>query len=306
MSSNAPHSASDMAQNGWIDTRAPAVIRPYLHLMRVDRPIGTWLLFFPCLWAATMAADGLPDPRHVFLFLFGSWIMRGAGCVMNDLADRNFDGQVARTATRPIPSGAVSAKQAALFMGGLCLIGLLVLVQFNTYTIYLGIASLGLVFIYPFCKRWTYWPQVILGLTFNWGALVGWSASQGALAAPAVALYIAGLFWTLGYDTVYAHQDKDDDVMIGIKSSALRLGDKTVPFLWVFYGLTIGLITWAGYESGLSVWFYTAMVLPAVHFLWQIFKVDIHQPKNCLIIFKANKWVGWLISLAILAGKFPL
>jgi len=229
--------------------------------------------------------------------------MRGAGCVMNDLADRNFDGEVARTATRPIPNGDVSVKQAIAFMGFLCLLGFGVLLQFNVFTIVLGIASLGLVFIYPFCKRWTYWPQAVLGLTFNWGALVGWAAVNGSLSWPAICLYMAGWCWTMGYDTIYAHQDKDDDIMIGIKSSALKLGDKTKPALCVFYGACVALIAYAGYSVGLQVGFYIGLGAIAAHLIWQIVKLDIHDPALCLMLFKSNRWFGLVVLAAILAGK---
>ncbi|SCA57173.1 4-hydroxybenzoate polyprenyltransferase [Candidatus Terasakiella magnetica] len=293
---------TDIVYHGWI-ARMPAFMRPYLILMRADRPIGTWLLLFPCLWTLSLASEGFPDLYYAALFAIGAFVMRGAGCVMNDLADRDFDGQVTRTATRPIPNGDVSPKQAAIFMGGLCLIGLVVLIQFNSFTVYLASASLLLVFIYPFCKRWTYWPQVVLGLTFNWGALVGWSAVEGSLSLPAYCIYFAGLFWTLGYDTIYAHQDKEDDVLVGIKSTALRLGEKTVPALWVFYGLTILLIGLAGYFAQVSMLFYLGLGATALHLIWQIFKVDIHDPQNCLIIFKSNKYFGWILLAACLLGN---
>lgn len=296
---------TDIVAQSWV-FRMPQSVRPYLILMRADRPIGTWLLLFPCWWTLALASDTMPNLYFAALFAIGAFIMRGAGCVMNDLADRNYDGQVARTATRPIPNGDVSPKQATAFMGLLCLIGLSVLIQFNTYTIILGACSLGLVFIYPFCKRWTYWPQVVLGLTFNWGALVGWTSITGELTAPALCLYFAGLFWTLGYDTVYAHQDKEDDVMVGIKSTALRLGEKTVPALWGFYGLALGLIGVGGYLAGLTWPFYIGLSATAAHLIWQIIRVDIHDAQNCLDIFKSNKWFGWILLGAILMGKISI
>lgn len=282
----------------------PRAVQPYLILIRADRPIGTWLLLFPCWWTLTMAADGWPNLYFALLFAIGAFLMRGAGCVMNDLADRNYDGLVARTATRPIPNGDVTPKQAALFMGLLCLCGLVILLQFNTFTVFLGIASLALVFVYPFCKRWTYWPQAVLGLTFNWGALVGWAAVTGEVGLPAICIYFAGLFWTLGYDTIYAHQDKEDDELIGIKSAALRLGDKTRPAICIFYGLALGLITLGGTLAGLNWLFYIGLLAPAAHLLWQILKLDIHNPTICLKLFKANRWFGWLLLGAFLLGKF--
>jgi len=300
-----PLNQTDMPPQSWVD-RMPKSVRPYLILMRADRPIGTWLLLFPCWWTLALASEATPNLYYALLFAIGAFIMRGAGCVMNDLADRNFDGQVVRTASRPLPNGDVSPKQAAAFMGFLCLLGLAVLVQFNTYTIYLGVASLGLVILYPFCKRWTYWPQAILGLTFNWGALVGWTAVQGQIGWPAVCIYIAGLFWTLGYDTIYAHQDKEDDEMVGIKSTALKLGDHTGLALWFFYALTLILVAIGGYLAHVAWPFYVALAFTAAHLIWQIVRLDIHNPQKCLALFKSNKWFGWILLVTILLGKLPV
>ena len=232
--------ATDIPAGDWIDRWVPAGARPYLRLARIDRPIGIWLLMFPCWWSTALATPGWPDPWLLLLFAMGAAIMRGAGCTLNDLADRDFDARVARTAGRPIPSGVVSVRRAVVFMIALCLSGLLVLLQFNAFAVALGASSLLLVVVYPFAKRVTYWPQVVLGLTFNWGALLGWAAVRGDLGWPAVVLYAAGLLWTLGYDTIYAHQDKEDDILIGVKSTALKLGPATKPWLWAFYaGATV-------------------------------------------------------------------
>ncbi len=296
---------TDIVYHGWVG-QMPALLRPYLIMMRADRPIGTWLVLFPCWWSLTLASEGWPNLFYGLLFGVGAFIMRGAGCVMNDLADRNFDGQVARTATRPIPNGDVSVPQAMVFMGFLCLLGLVILLQFNLLTIYLGIASLGLVFIYPFCKRWTYWPQVVLGLTFNWGALLGWTAVKGQLDWPAVCVYFAGLFWTLGYDTVYAHQDKEDDELIGIKSTALKLGEKTVPALIAFYSLFVALLLVGLFMTPLNWPFYIGLGATILHLVWQIWRVDIHNPKNCLMIFKSNKWFGWILLATLLLAKISI
>lgn len=296
---------TDITSQSWVE-RMPKGLRPYLILMRADRPIGTWLLLFPCWWSLALATQGIPNLTHAALFALGAFIMRGAGCVMNDLADQNLDAHVARTKTRPLPNGDVSPKQAMAFMGFLCLLGLGVLIQFNSFTIYLGMASLGLIVLYPFCKRWTYWPQAILGLTFNWGALVGWSAHTAELALPAVCIYLAGLFWTLGYDTIYAHQDKQDDQMVGIKSTALKLGDNTVAALWGFYAVCLILITLAGYLAHIGWPFYVALSFTAAHLVWQIRKLDIHNPQNCLALFKSNKWFGWILLATILLGKLPV
>jgi len=220
-------SASDIPPQSWIDRVPGEGLRPYLRLARLDRPIGTWLLLLPCWWATAMAAPGWPDPWFLGLFAVGALVMRGAGCTVNDIADREFDKKVARTAGRPIASGQVSVAQALAFLALQLGIGLAVLLQFNGYTVILGVSSLALVAIYPFAKRVTYWPQFVLGLTFNWGALVGWAAVTGGLEAPAVLLYAAGILWTMGYDTIYAHQDKEDDVLIGVKSTALKFGAAT-------------------------------------------------------------------------------
>ncbi|MBL4618740.1 MAG: 4-hydroxybenzoate octaprenyltransferase, partial [Marinicaulis sp.] len=213
---------ADTAPGNWVE-RMPPRAQPYLRLIRADRPIGTWLLLIPCWWGLGLAAvagfTGLKLFYYGALFAIGAFVMRGAGCAYNDIVDRDIDGQVERTALRPIPSGQISIKQASIFLGVLCFIGLIVLLQFNRTTIFLGLGSLALVAAYPFMKRVTYWPQAWLGLTFNWGALMGFTAASGRLSFGAVAIYAAGIFWTLGYDTIYAHQDKEDDALIGVKST---------------------------------------------------------------------------------------
>ncbi|MGE5545892.1 MAG: 4-hydroxybenzoate octaprenyltransferase [Solirubrobacterales bacterium] len=293
----------DIPVGNWIDRRVPAAVRPYLRLMRLDRPIGTWLLLFPCWWSAALAAPSWPSLWLFILFAIGAVVMRGAGCTVNDIADHRFDAQVERTRARPIPSGAVSVKQAAAFLALQLLVGLAVLVQLDRFAILLGVASLLLVFPYPFMKRITYWPQAWLGLTFNWGALVGWAAVRGTLEAPAVALYVAGLFWTLGYDTIYAHQDKEDDALIGVKSTALRLGDATPSWLIGFYGAALALIALAGYLAGLSWPFYPLLGVAALQLVWQIRDVDIDDGADCLDKFKSNRVFGWALLAAIVAGK---
>ncbi|OAN45604.1 4-hydroxybenzoate octaprenyltransferase [Paramagnetospirillum marisnigri] len=293
----------DIPVGNWIDRLVPAPLRPYLRLMRLDRPIGTWLLLFPCWWSAALAAPGLPDPWLLALFGLGAVVMRGAGCTFNDWADRDFDGRVARTASRPIPSGAVSPRQALAFLGLQLLIGLGVLLQLNPFAIAVGVASLLLVFPYPFMKRITHWPQAWLGLTFNWGALLGWAAVRGDLDLPALLLYAAGPFWTLGYDTIYAHQDKEDDALIGVKSTALALGDATPKWLWLFYGAALALMASAGASAGLGWAFWPGMALAGAHLVWQIVRVDIHDAADCLAKFKSNRHFGWLVLAAIIAGR---
>ncbi len=293
----------DMPVGGWIDRYVPAAARPYLKLMRLDRPIGTWLLLFPCWWSASLAAGGRPDPVLLILFAVGALVMRGAGCTINDIADRDFDGRVERTAGRPLPSGEVTLPRAFAFLGLLLALGLLVLVQFNAFAIGLGLAAMLLVVPYPFMKRITYWPQAWLGLTFNWGALLGWAAATGELAAPALALYAGGLFWTLGYDTIYGHQDKEDDILIGVKSASLALGARTRPWVAVFYAVALALFGVAGALAGLAWPFYPLLLLAGLHLAWQAWTLDIDDGGNCLARFRSNRWFGWLLLAAILAGQ---
>jgi len=296
--------ASDIRSDHWALRLAPERARPYLRLIRFDRPIGTWLLLFPCWWSlalAAAAAGGWPDWRLALLFAVGALIMRGAGCTINDLADRDYDAKVARTATRPIPSGQISPRQALVFLALELLAGLLVLVQLNAFAILLGLAALPLVFAYPFMKRFTYWPQAWLGLTFNWGALMGWAAVTGGLAWPPVLLYAAGLCWTLGYDTIYAHQDKEDDALIGVKSSALKLGARTRPWLAVFYAAAATLLAAAGLAAGLGWPFLLAVAAVAAHFAWQLASLDTEDAGGCLMRFKSNRFVGWIVLAGLLA-----
>ncbi len=299
-----PHSRlviADASTRNWVDTWAPPAIKPYLKLARFDRPIGAWLLLFPCWWSQTLAERSLgrpyPDLWFVALFMVGAFVMRGAGCTWNDIVDRDFDGRVERTALRPIPSGQVSVKQALAFAAGLCLVGFLVLIQFNWFTVWVGIASLGLVATYPFFKRFTWWPQVMLGLTFKWGALVGWTAVSGSFAPATFVLYAACILWTIGYDTIYAHQDKEDDAMLGLKSTALRLGSSTRPALVGCYAGALVLWSMAGILAGAGLVYFATLVVVSLQLVWQIATLDIDDSANCLVRFRSNQWVGWLIFL---------
>lgn len=237
------------------------------------------------------------------LFGLGAMVMRGAGCTFNDITDRDFDGRVARTADRPIPSGAVSVTQAVIYMGALALIGLAILMQFNRFAVIVGAASLLLIVIYPFMKRVTYWPQFFLGLAFNWGALLGWAAVRGDLGLPAYLLYAAGIFWTLGYDTIYAHQDKEDDALVGIKSLAIKFGSATRPYLYIFYAIAIALMAASGWAAGLSWPFYALLAAGAVQLAWQARDIDLDDPVDCLVKFKSNRLFGWLLVAAMIAGR---
>jgi len=303
---------ADAVRGNWVDRYAPAGLRPYLRLARLDRPIGTWLLLFPGWWSLALAArvDGgsgitgaLPDPWLTLLFAIGAVAMRGAGCTYNDIVDRNFDAQVERTRSRPIPSGSVSVTAAWAFLVLLSLVGLAVLVTFNGLAIGLGVASLLLVAAYPFMKRITWWPQAWLGITFNYGALLGWAAATGTLHLPALALYAAGIAWTLGYDTIYAHQDKDDDALIGVRSSARALGGHTRPFLWLVYALAVALLGLAGSLAGLGWGFPAGLGVAALHLGWQAWRVRIDDAADCLVKFRANAQVGWIVLAAIVLGQ---
>jgi 4-hydroxybenzoate polyprenyltransferase len=291
------------ATGNWVDTIAPAATRPYLRLARLDRPIGSWLLLLPCWWSLGLAgirADHLPSLWHVVLFFVGAFAMRGAGCTWNDLVDRDLDARVERTRSRPIPSGQVSAAHATLFMLGQALIGLLVLLQFNRYTIFTGLASLAVVVIYPFMKRITYWPQIFLGLAFSWGALMGWPAELGRLNWPALLLYLGSISWVIGYDTIYAHQDREDDLMIGIKSTALLFGENTWRMLAGFYAGAVVLIGAAGLTAGGGVIFLLGMLAFAAHLAWQVVRLDINDSAHCLTVFRSNRDAGLILFGAML------
>jgi 4-hydroxybenzoate polyprenyltransferase len=291
----------DALPGNWVDRLAPVTWLPYLRLARFDRPIGAWLLLFPCWWGQSLAelSVGRPYPNlwYVALFFIGAFVMRGAGCTYNDIVDRHYDASVARTAARPIPSGQVSVAEAWMFFAILCLVGLLVLIQFNRFTIVLGIASLALVAIYPFMKRFTYWPQLVLGLTFKWGALVGWAAVTGSLSLAAIALYAGSVLWTIGYDTIYAHQDKDDDLAIGLKSTALKFGAATPRWLTVFYAGAIVLWAVAAAMAGGRLVYFLALAFSAVQLTWQVATLDTAYPANCLARFRSNQLIGWALFL---------
>jgi 4-hydroxybenzoate polyprenyltransferase len=295
---------ADALPGHWADRLLPASLRPYARLMRLERPIGWWLLLLPCWWGLALGqialGGGMPDPWYGLLFLAGAVVMRGAGCTLNDIADRNFDGQVDRTRLRPIPSGQVSVVQALAFLAGLCLIGLAVLVQFNRFTIFTGIASLAIVAVYPFMKRITYWPQAVLGLAFNWGALLGWSSLHASLSAAPLLLYAGGVAWTLAYDTIYAHQDRQDDMLIGVKSTALKFGENSRPWLGVFFLLALGLIDAAVWQAGGSVIAHAGVAGAALHAAWQLARFDHANPARCLELFRSNRIFGLIITLAFL------
>jgi 4-hydroxybenzoate polyprenyltransferase len=288
----------------WVDRHAPIWTRGYLRLARLDRPIGSWLLLLPCWWSAALAAITARAPIlnlwHVALFFVGAFAMRGAGCTWNDIVDRDLDARVERTRSRPIPSGQVSVRQAAAFLIVQALLGLLVLLQFNRFAIATGIASLAIVAIYPFMKRYTYWPQIVLGLAFSWGALMGWAAAFGRLDWSALLLYAGTIAWVIGYDTIYAHQDRDDDALIGVKSTALLFGDRTKPMLGIFYGLAVILIGAAGITAHAGIVFALGLTAFAGHLGWQIWRLDINNPDLCLTLFRANRDAAMILLAGLM------
>jgi 4-hydroxybenzoate polyprenyltransferase len=294
---------ADAVPGNWVDRWAPAPWKPYLRLARADRPIGVWLLLWPCWWSLALAALNqarpFPDLRLMLLFAIGAIAMRAAGCAYNDIVDRDYDAKVARTRSRPIPSGQISVPRAQLFMVALSLVGLAVLLQLNLFAILLGIASLGVVALYPFMKRITHWPQIVLGLAFSWGALMGWAAVYGALAWPPVLLYAGAVAWTVGYDTIYAHQDKEDDLSLGLKSTAIRLGAATGQWLTLFYGVAFVAILAAGLGAGAGVIFLGVIALAGAHLAWQAATLDINDAENCLKRFRANRNFGAIVFIAL-------
>lgn len=291
------------ATGNWVDGLAPPFARPYLRLARLDRPIGSWLLLMPCWWSvglAGMRVEQFPSLWHVVLFFIGAFAMRGAGCTWNDLVDRNLDRLVERTRSRPIPSGQVTVAEATAFMVAQALIGFLVLIQFNRFTVFTGLASLLVVAIYPFMKRITYWPQIVLGLAFSYGALMGWPAAFGQLDWPAIVLYAGSISWVIGYDTIYAHQDREDDLLIGIKSTALLFGENTRPMLAAFYSGAVVLIGIAGLTAGGRLIFVLGLIAFAAHLAWQVVRLDINDSAHCLKLFKSNRDAGLILFGAML------
>ena len=294
---------ADAVRGSWVDDRAPPAWRPYLRMMRADRPIGWWLLLLPCWWALALAGvtRGFAwfDLWLAVAFLIGSVAMRGAGCCLNDIVDRDIDARVERTRSRPIPSGAITVRQAVACMAGLCLVGLAVLLTMNITAIVVAFGSLAFVAIYPFMKRITYWPQLFLGFAFNWGALVGWAAQTGALGWPALWLYLAGICWTIGYDTIYACQDKEDDALIGVKSTALRFGARTKEWIAAFYAGAVLLVGIALISANLDLAAFA--VLPfAAHLAWQVRRLDADDGTVCLRLFRSNRNAGLLLVAGIL------
>lgn len=319
MQGNAPTpdgQVADAPADNWVDRYAPSIMRPYLRLSRADRPIGTWLLLIPCWWglALAMLADQSPRWEDAWIALgcaIGAWLMRGAGCTWNDITDRDFDGQVARTRSRPIPSGQVSVRGAVIWMCLQALLACCILLTFNVAAIALGVLSLLLVAIYPYAKRFTWWPQVFLGLAFNWGALLAWTAHTGAPNWPAVVLYLAGISWTLFYDTIYAHQDTEDDALIGVKSTARLFGDNTAQWLRYFLVATVSLMALAVILAVLDQASFLALVLALAapwamgwHMAWQLRGFDHTNEARMLHLFRLNRDTGFIPLIFFVLALF--
>ncbi len=304
----ATDTVSDAQRGNWVDRYFPEILKPVARLARWDRPIGFWLLFWPCAFALAMAAMAVPARGFnwwsLILMFIGAVAMRGAGCTLNDIIDADLDAQVERTRSRPIPAGDLTRQQAALFLSAQLLVGFVILCQFNWLTIGLGVLSLILVGIYPFMKRITWWPQLFLGLAFSWGALVGWTSEVGSLSVASLILYLGCILWVIGYDTIYALQDVEDDAMVGIKSTARLFGNRVKPLVSVFYVGAVACWLIAGTMVGGGGIFVPLLLVPALILSWQVVTLDPSNPQNALVRFKANHWVGLTLTLAILAEHY--
>ncbi|RYE09402.1 MAG: 4-hydroxybenzoate octaprenyltransferase [Hyphomicrobiales bacterium] len=295
---------ADAQRGNWVDRYFPELAKPFARLARWDRPIGFWLLFWPCAFSLAMAA--MVEPARGFnmwtliLMFIGAVAMRGAGCTLNDIVDAELDAQVERTRSRPIPSGDVSKQQAALFLSAQLLVGFMIICQFNWLTIGLGVLSLGLVAIYPFMKRVTWWPQLFLGLAFSWGALLGWTSETDSLSMAPLLLYVGSVLWVIGYDTIYALQDVEDDVMVGIKSTARLFGERAKLWVGLFYAGALACWLIAGVMAGGGTLFVPLLLIPGLMLAWQVATLDLKSPQNALVRFKANHWVGLALMLAFL------
>jgi 4-hydroxybenzoate polyprenyltransferase len=297
-------SLPDAVRGHWADRWAPVGLRPYLRLARIERPIGWWLLLLPCWWSAGLAAivkgQPWPDPLHCLLFLIGAVAMRGAGCTYNDIVDRDLDIRVERTRQRPLPSGQVSLKGALAFLGLQALVGLLVLLQFNAFAIAVGFGSLGVVALYPFMKRFFWMPQIVLGLAFSWGALMGWAAAFGSLSLAPILLYFASVAWVVGYDTIYALQDIEDDEIAGIKSSARFFGERVKMGVGICYALTIALMIAAFFEADVGLPSSIGLGLFALHLGWQVARIDRSDGAGALRLFRSNRDAGLILFAAMI------
>ena len=280
-------------------------IKIFIELTRLNKPIGFMLLFWPCLWGLSLAFHQTGEFRlfinYIILFFLGSVLMRSAGCIFNDITDKDFDKKVDRTKNRPIPSGRISTQESFVYIILLCLVAFIILIQFNFLTIILGLLSIPFVFSYPYMKRLTYWPQLFLGFTFNWGILLGWAALKGEISLEPILLYIAAIFWTLGYDTIYGFQDIYDDEIIGIKSTSIKFKENYKLFIGLCYFICVLFLIILGFLEENKMYYFTFLIFPAMHLLYQMTRLDKNNSNSCLIIFKSNNFFGFLVFLTLMS-----
>lgn len=301
-----PQTFTDIPEQSWVDNWFPESWVPYAKAMRLDRPIGIWLLLIPGLWSIAMASRIEEMGFLLLVFTLGAIIMRGAGCMYNDLIDVDIDQMVVRTKSRPIASGLITFRQASVFIFCLLVAALFLLSKLSNVAIFLGFFALIPVMIYPVLKRFTYWPQAMLGIAFNWGALMGWAAAHGRLSTTAFLLYVAGFCWTMIYDTIYAHQDKEDDMLIGVKSTAIRFGDSTPYVLTGFAVVMFIFLYWVGFREHLSSAYFISIFLVYMGIAYQVMYLDYNNPSECLKAFKQQAWAGWLVLAGIFLGRISL
>lgn len=294
---------NDIAAGDWVDRWLPRAWRPYARLCRLDRPIGTWLTLLPCLAALVQAADGLPTLARLIIFSLGALLMRGVGCTVNDMCDRDFDQHVERTRFRPLTSGQLGMRHAVVFLLAQLAVCALLLFLINPMSRWLAVALVPLVFLYPLCKRFTYWPQAVLGVAFNWGMLMAWSDTRDVVPLAAIAMWLGAVLWQIGYDTIYAYVDMRDDARLGLHSTALKFRDNGKIWVSGFYVATVILWTWGGWAMGLSAAYYLGMLAVALHLGWQAWRFDLQKPDRNFGLFRANLWTGVLLLAASLGGK---
>ena len=280
-------------------------IKIFIELTRLNKPIGFMLLFWPCLWGLTLALNQTKEfglfIKYIILFFVGSVLMRSAGCIFNDIADKDFDKKVDRTKNRPIPSGRISTQESFVYIILLCLVAFIILIQFNFLTIILGLLSIPFAFSYPYMKRLTYWPQLFLGLTFNWGILLGWTALKGEISLEPILLYIAAIFWTLGYDTIYGFQDINDDEIIGVKSTSIKFKENYKLFIGLCYFICVLFLIILGFLEENKMYYFTFLIFPVMHLFYQMTRLDKNNSNSCLIVFKSNNFFGFLVFLTLMA-----
>jgi 4-hydroxybenzoate polyprenyl transferase len=280
-------------------------IKIFIELTRLNKPIGFMLLFWPCLWGLTLAFHQTGGVElfinYIILFFLGSVLMRSTGCIFNDIADKDFDKKVDRTKNRPISSGRISTQESFVYIILLCLVAFIILIQFNFLTIILGLLSIPFVFFYPYMKRLTYWPQLFLGLTFNWGILLGWTALKGEISLEPILLYIAAIFWTLGYDTIYGFQDINDDEIIGVKSTSIKFKENYKIFIGLCYFVCVLFLIILGFLEENTMYYFTFLIFPVMHLFYQMIRLDKNNSNSCLIVFKSNNFFGFLVFLTLVA-----